>query len=229
MVFQLLARNRFDKRTVPKGGPPGLPAADPQGQAARGDGGQPNRGGGGTDKVSVRTGARRRPTHRRASTCSSHGPRRSPGTRSFTRGTPTHTHLPEEKPGPARRPGRAGAALGEGGLSASSPGATAGGELRRAGSSTTGSSSGLAGPGSWAAASAPKTSLSCLTRRSRLSAGKGRGEDGVSHRAAHPPTHPGRPHSPLDTALLGVWETPGVGDRGSWACLLPATGSAAPG
>lgn len=110
--------------------------------------------------------------------------------------------LPEEKPGPARRPGRAGAALGEGGLSASSPGATAGGELRRAGSSTTGSSSGLAGPGSWAAASAPKTSLSCLTRRSRLS---------------------------LDTALLGVWETPGVGDRGSWACLLPATGSAAPG
>lgn len=175
----------------------------------------------------------------RALTCSYHGPCSPPGTRSL--GCVTHhtEHLPE-KPGAATRAGRARAALGEGGLSASSPegaavpGPPADGELHRAGSSAAGSSAGQAAPGgagSWGAVSAPKASLSCFTRRSTLSAGEGRMEDGMSGRAAPcgPPAFPRRPHSPPDAALMGVREMPGVGERGSRSWLVPAAGSAGPG
>lgn len=109
---------------------------------------------------------------------------------------PHHSeHSPEEKPGPAARAAQAGTALGEGGLSApSSEAADASRELGRAGSPAAGSSAGQAAPGgagSGAAASVPKASLSCFTRRSTLSAGEGEAEDGMSRRdaqPAHPPT-----------------------------------------
>lgn len=132
-------------------------------------------------------------------------------------GHPHPEHLPEEKPCPAGRPGRA--VPGEAGLSASGP---AGGELRRAGSSA-----GPAAPGgAGSAASAPKASLSCVTRRSTLSAGDGAGWGEPLSQAAPHPARPRRLHSPLDTALMGVREMPGVGDRGSRSWPVPTGGSA---